>query len=119
LLQSAWPRPASSDIWLRGLGFNNLNQLKTFLPRGFGETVVERDQFERRWTAFGRKESRRKLERVSRSQRMNAKKPKRVLADNFAGFDLVPSVSKLFQPIEGERGAFPVEQGVTLETGQG
>jgi hypothetical protein len=119
LLQSAWPRPASSDIWLRGLGFNNLNQLKTFLPRGFGETVVERDQFERRWTAFGRKESRRKLERVSRSQRMNAKKPKRVLADNFAGFDLVPSVSKLFQPIEGERGALPVEQGVTLETGQG
>jgi hypothetical protein len=119
LLQSAWPRPASSDIWLRGLGFNNLNQLKTFLPRGFGETVVERDQFERRWTAFGRKESRRKLERVSRSQRMNAKKPKRVLADNFAGFDLVPSVSELFQPIEGERGALPVEQGVTLETGQG
>src|ERR1700733_2650428 len=49
---------------------------------------------------------------------MNTKKPERVLANDLAGFDLVPPVSELFQPIEGRSGPFPIKQGPTFEAGE-
>jgi hypothetical protein len=97
----------------------NIDQLEAFPPRGIGETVVERDDLERRGTSFGRNESRSKLQSIGRSQRMNAKKPNSILAHNLARFDLMPPVSELFQPIEGERGARSIEKRFALETGHG
>src|ERR1700733_12930487 len=49
---------------------------------------------------------------------MNTKKPERVLANDLAGFDLVPSVSELFQPIEGQGGPFHIKQSAALEAGE-
>src|ERR1700678_3339702 len=46
---------------------------------------------------------------------MNTKKSERVLADGLAGFDLVPPVSQLFQPIEGRSGPFHIKQSAALE----
>jgi hypothetical protein len=98
---------------------DNVDQLETFPPRSIREALVERDHLKRRGTSFGGKESRRELQRIGRPQRMNAKKPERVLANDLTGFDLVPSVGELFQPIEGKRGAFRIEQNGALEAGQG
>jgi hypothetical protein len=67
----------------------------------------------------GRRSAARKAAASCSPQRMNAKKPQRVLADDLAGFDLVPPVSELFQPIEGQGSGFPVEQSAALEAGQG
>jgi hypothetical protein len=84
-----------------------------------GEALVERHDLERRRTPFGGDESRCKLERVGGPQGMNAKKPERVFADDLAGLDFVPPVSELFQPIEGQRGGFPIERSAALEAGEG
>src|SRR5271165_6730679 len=99
------PRDARSHAARSGC--DNVDQLETFSPRCIAKTLVERDHLKRRGTPFGGKESRRKLQRIGRPQRMNAKKPQGVLANDLTGFDLVPSVGELFQPIEGKRGAFP------------
>ena len=88
--------------WRGRLVRDNVDQLEAFLPRRIGETLVERDYLERRRTALGGKESRRKLQRIGRPQRMNAKKPERVLAHDLTGLDLVPSAGELFQPIEAQ-----------------
>jgi hypothetical protein len=50
---------------------------------------------------------------------MNAQQPDRVLAHDLAGFDLVPPIGELLQPIKSARGATPVELTGPLEAGQG
>ena len=97
---------------------SNVDQLETLLPRSVGEPIVERDDLERRRTAFGGKEGRCKLQRVGCPQRMNTKKPERVLADDLAGFNLVPPAGEAFQPIEGQRSGFPLKQSAAFEAGQ-
>ena len=52
------------EVW--SSGHDDVDQLETFLPRRVGETLVERDHFERRGTALGGKESRRELQRTGR-----------------------------------------------------
>ena len=91
-------QPAADDSACR-----KIDQLEAFFSRRLGETVVERDNLQRRRTSFGCNESRRKLEGVRRSKRMNAKKPERVLANDLARFDLVPTDGKLFQPMRRPR----------------
>ena len=102
----------------RRSGRRNVDQLEAFLPSCVGETVVERDNLKRRRTAFGGKESRSKLQGVGHPERVNAKKPERVLANDLARFDLVPPVGKLFQPIEGQGGPLHIKQSATLEAGE-
>ena len=87
---------------MRCLRRRDIDQREPFPARGVGETLVERDNLERRWAPFGCHESRRKLKRVGRSQRMNAKKSDCIFSNNLAGFDFVPSGSQLFEPVEGE-----------------
>ena len=101
-----------------GSGRRKVDQLEAFFPCCLGETVVERDDLKRWRTSFGRNESRRKLQCVRRPERMNAKKPERVLANDLARFDLVPPVSQLFQPIEGRGGPFQIKQSVSLEASE-
>ena len=103
-------QPAADDSACR-----KIDQLEAFFSRRLGETVVERDNLQRRRTSFRCNESRGKLEGVRRSKRMNAKKPERVLANDLARFNLVPPVGKLFQPMQGRRGAFQIKQSLSLE----
>src|SRR5271163_4903722 len=49
---------------------------------------------------------------------MDTKESERVLADDLAGFNLVPPVGQPFQPIEGQGGPFHFKQSAALETGE-
>ncbi len=88
---------------------DNVDQLEAFLSRRISEAGVERDDLERRGTAFGGEEGRRKLKRIGRAERMNAKKPHGVLANDLARLDLMPSIGKQLEPIKGKRSAFPIK----------
>ena len=54
-----------------------INQWEAFLPRRIGEALIERDDFERRGTAFRGYEARCQPQCVGRPQRVNAKKSRR------------------------------------------
>ena len=49
---------------------------------------------------------------------MNAKKPSAFSRIDLARFDLMPSIGKLFQPMEGQGGPFPIKQSLSLEAGE-
>ena len=68
-----------------------------FLPRSIGETVVERDHFQRGWTLFRGNEGCRELQCIGGSERVYPKKPCRRFTDHVARVDLMPAGRKLLE----------------------
>src|SRR5258707_7216840 len=95
-----------------------IDQREAFLPRRFGEALVERDNSQRWGTAVRGYESRRELQGVGRSQRVYAEKSHGVFANDLGGLDLVPAIGKLLQPVGGERHPLPVERARAFEARQ-
>jgi Activator of Hsp90 ATPase homolog 1-like protein len=96
-----------------------INQREAFLPRRIGKALIERDDLERRGTVFRGYEGRCQLQCVRPTQRVHTKKSYRTLADDVAGFNLMPAVGELRQSVERERDPFDVERSGALEAGQG
>jgi uncharacterized protein YndB with AHSA1/START domain len=96
-----------------------INQREAFLPRRIGKALIERDDLERRGTMFRGYEGRCQLQCVRPTQRVHTKKSYRTLADDLAGFDLMPAVGELRQPVGRERDPLDVERSGALEAGQG
>jgi hypothetical protein len=60
-----------------------------------GKTVIERNHFERWRSTLRGYESRRQLQCIGSTQRVNPKKPYRCLSDSITRINLVPSVCEL------------------------
>src|SRR5258707_1319836 len=90
---------------------SDVDQREAFLACRMGEPLIDRDDLQRCGPPLRGCEGGGQLQGIGRSQRMNAEKSHRALADDIAGLDLVPTAREPVQSVEGGYDPFRVKRG--------
>ena len=101
------------------LARRDIDYHKSFFSCRGDETIVECDHFQGCGPTLRSQEGGCKLQRISGTQRVHAKKPCRRFSDGVARIDLVPASGQSPQLLKSERDRLRAERLVAFEAGQG